>query len=46
MPYVYDQAVRVAIGVSVRVVDTEEDGVEGTVDVVGSGGSDMIVSVL
>ena len=46
MPCVYNQAVGVAIGVDVRVVDTEEEGVEGIVVVVGSGGGlDIIVSV-
>jgi hypothetical protein len=28
---VYNQAVRVAIGVDVRVIDTEEEGVKGVV---------------
>jgi hypothetical protein len=31
MPCVYNQAVRVAIEVDVRVVDTEEEGVKGIV---------------
>ncbi len=31
MPCVYNQAVRVAIKVDVRVVDTEEEGVKGIV---------------
>jgi hypothetical protein len=44
MPCVYNQAVRVAIGVDVGVVRAEEAGIEGIVVVEGPRGSDMMVS--
>ena len=45
MPCVYNQAVRVAIGVDIRVIGTEEAGIEGVVVVEGPRGLYMIVSV-
>jgi hypothetical protein len=45
MPYMYNQAVRVAIGVDVGVVGAEEAGIEGVIVVEGPRGSDMIISV-
>jgi hypothetical protein len=45
MPCVYNQAVRVAIGVDVGVVRAEEAGIKGIVFVEGPRGSDMMVSV-
>jgi hypothetical protein len=45
MPCVYNQAVRVAIGVDVGVLGAEEEGIEGIVVVEVPGGSDMMVSV-
>jgi hypothetical protein len=45
MPCVYNQAIRVAIEVDVKVVETVEEGLEGIVIVEGSRGSDIIVSV-
>ena len=41
MPCVYNQAVRVAIGADVRVVDMEEEGVEG---IVGSDTETIIIN--
>jgi hypothetical protein len=45
MPCVYNQAIRVAIKVDVKVVGAVEEGLEGIVVVEGSRGSDIIVSV-
>ena len=45
MPCVYNQAVRVAIGVDIGVVRAEEAGIEGIVVVEGLRGSGMMISV-
>jgi hypothetical protein len=45
MPCVYNQAVRVAIGVDVGVVGAEEAGTEGIVVIECPRGSAMMVSV-
>jgi hypothetical protein len=45
MPCVYNQAIRVAIEVDVKVVGTEEERLKSIVIVEGSRGSDIIVFV-
>jgi hypothetical protein len=45
MPCVYNQAIKVAIKVHVKVVEIVKKGLEGVVVVEGLRGSDIIVSV-
>ena len=45
MPCVYNQALRVAIRVDVRVIGAEEAGIEGIIVVKDLRGSDMMASV-